>query len=149
MFFCALHISVYIILSINTSCKVEMAKLSSAGAMHTWVLCSMLKPSYLAVKTIYQSKINPLPVCLMLPFTTVLFQMLRPNSKHTEINRLERLMLIKMGNQFWIGPLEESYHCKEKLKLLSSLAFLKDILYFALCLFLNVVQFQGSLKCCH
>lgn len=117
MFFCAfpvesaLHISVYI-LSINTSYKAEMAKLSSVGAMNTCVLCSILKPSYLAVKKIYQSKINLLTVCLMLPFTTVLFQMLRPNSKHTEINRLERLMLIKIGNQFWIGPLEESYRWK-------------------------------------
>lgn len=80
-------------------------------------------------------------------FTTVLFQLWRPNLKHPDIDMLERLMLIEQANQFWTGPLEESYHVKEKLKFYSS--FLKDTLYFALCLFLSVLLFQAFLKCCH
>lgn len=103
-------------------------------------------------KETYQSRINILPVCLMLPFTTALFQMLRPISKHTEINRQERLMLVKIGNQFWIWPLEESYHCKEKLNLLifliqsqvglHNLGCFSNRLCFALCLVFSVVQFR-------
>lgn len=34
-------------------------------------------------------------------------------------------MLVKIGNHFWIWPLEESYDCKEKLNLLILLISLK------------------------
>lgn len=46
---CCMYFCVHI-LSINTSCKVEMAKLSSAGTVNTCVLCSVLKILCLAVK---------------------------------------------------------------------------------------------------
>jgi len=44
------------------------------------------------------------------------FMVLRPDSKHTG---LQRLPLISVADLFWIGSVEESYHCKEKLKPLS------------------------------